>query len=207
MTTEYVEKLYNRYSSFYDLIWGKVFHSGREKIPDLLPFEKDDHVLEVGIGTGLSIPFVPAHVRLTGIDLSQNMLDEAAKRLQGMRRKNVELIKMDATNLDFPDNTFDHVLAAYFISTVPDPVRVVEEMKRVCKPGGVIVFLNHFQSDNRWIAAFDRLISPLTYRLGFYFDLNLPRLLKATNLVVDSKEKIDPLAIWKAIRIINTKPG
>ena len=91
------------------------------------------------------------------------------------------LVKMDATTLEFPDNSFDRVLAAYFISTVPDPVRVIQEMKRVCRPGGFLVFLNHFHSDNPVMRLFEKLLSPLFYRVGFKTDLDLWDLMEAAD--------------------------
>ena len=137
MTVEYVEKVYNRYSSVYDLIFGKVFNSGRERAPQLLDLYPGTRLLEVGVGTGLAIPLLPRNINITGIDLSQKMLNQARKRMDDLEIQNVQLLKMDATKLMFPDNSFDRVLAAYFISTVPDPVGVISEMKRVCAPGGL----------------------------------------------------------------------
>ncbi|HEY3132873.1 MAG TPA: methyltransferase domain-containing protein [Acidobacteriota bacterium] len=205
MSVEYVEKVYNRYSSFYDFIFGRIFESGREKAPELLLLEPGMHLLEVGIGTALSIPQLPRFCTITGVDLSQKMLDEAEKRLRKLRRSNVILHKMDATEMSFPDNSFDRVLAAYFISTVPDPVAVVREMKRVCKPGGYLVFLNHFQSENPALGAIEKIISPLCYRIGFRTDLNLKRLMQQSNLKIDLRERIDFLGNWKAVRCLNEK--
>ncbi|HEV8132902.1 MAG TPA: methyltransferase domain-containing protein [Acidobacteriota bacterium] len=205
MSVEYVEKVYNRYSSFYDLIFGKIFDSGREKVPELLQLEPGMHLLEVGIGTALSLPQLPRHCTVTGVDLSQKMLDEAAKRIRKLARSNVFLHKMDATQMSFPDNAFDRVLAAYFISTVPDPVAVVREMKRVCKPGGYLLFLNHFQSENPILGTVERVISPLCYRIGFCTDLNLRQLMERTQLNIDLLERIDFLGNWKAVRCLNEK--
>ncbi|MBI3940626.1 MAG: methyltransferase domain-containing protein [Acidobacteria bacterium] len=205
MSVEYVEKVYNRYSSFYDLIFGKIFHSGREKAPELLQLQPGMQVLDVGIGTGLSLLELPLSCPIIGIDLSQKMLHEAEKRLTKLGRSNVALYKMDATRMLFPDNSFDRVLAAYFISTVPDPVAVVREMKRVCKPQGYLLFLNHFQSENPVLAAVEKLISPLCYRIGFRTDLNLKDLIEDAGLVVDRLERIDFAGNWKAVRCLNIK--
>ena len=129
------------------------------------------------------------------------MLEQAQKRAQSLGMKRVQFRKMDATNLDFPDASFDRVLAAYFISTVPDPVRVVHEMKRVCKPGGYLVFLNHFQSENPFFGFVEKLYSPLCYRLGFKTDLNLKKLMAETGVQIETCEPISLL--WKAVRCIN----
>lgn len=203
MSVEYMEQVYNRYSGVYDFFFGKVFQSGRKLGPELLALSADNKLLEVGVGTGLSLPLLPRNVEITGIDLSEKMLAIAKKRAADLNLKNVKLLKMDATKLDFPDQSFDRILAAYFISTVPDPVSVVKEMKRVCKPGGYIVFLNHFQSEHPVMGAIDKLYSPLCYRIGFRTDLNLRKLMKDTGLEVETIEPVGILGHWKAVRCVN----
>lgn len=200
---EYVEKVYNRYSKFYDLIFGKVFHSGREMAPYLLDLRPGMNLLEVGVGTGLSLPILPRNIRITGIDLSQKMLDHAKKRLQDEGLEGIRLFKMDATHLDLPDNSYDRVLAAYFISTVPEPIKVISEMKRVCRPGGYLVFLNHFRNENPVIGFFERILSPLFYRIGFRTDVDVHKLMAECGLEIETLERIDFLGHWKAVRCIN----
>jgi phosphatidylethanolamine/phosphatidyl-N-methylethanolamine N-methyltransferase len=201
MSVEYMERVYNTYSGVYDFLFGKVFQSGRELGPELLELFPGAKLLEVGIGTGLSLPLLPRNIDFTGIDLSQGMLDQAQKRADQLKLRRIELLKMDATKLEFPDHSFDRVFAAYFISTVPDPVRVVHEMKRVCKPGGYLVFLNHFQSEHPVFGAMDKLWSPLCYRVGFRTDLNLRELMEETGLDIEICERIGLL--WKAVRCVN----
>lgn len=205
MSIRYMERVYNAYSGIYDFVFGKVFQSGREMAPALLNLSPGMKLLEVGIGTGLSLPLLSKSVEITGIDLSQKMLDKAHQRVESMGLNNVKLLKMDATKLNFPDNSFDRVLAAYFISTVPDPVKVVQEMKRVCRPGGYLVFLNHFLSDNPMVGLMEKVISPACYRIGFKTNLNLHRLMKDTGLQIETLERIDFLGHWKAVRCINPR--
>jgi len=207
MTAKHTEAVYDSYAWIYDLLFGKVFQSGRERAPILLKLFSGARLLEVGVGTGLSLPLCARNVEFTGVDLSQKMLDRAHKRVDSLGLKQIKLLKMDATTLEFPDNSFDRVLAAYFISTVPDPVLVVQEMKRVCRPGGYLVFLNHFHSDNGVVRIFEKVLSPLFYRVGFKTDLDLWELMDATGLEMDRMEKIDFLGHWKAIRCCNRKPG
>jgi phosphatidylethanolamine/phosphatidyl-N-methylethanolamine N-methyltransferase len=204
MSVEYMERVYNRYSGIYDFLFGKVFQSGREMAPELLDLSPGQQLLEVGVGTGLSLPLLPRNIDITAIDLSQGMLDQAQKRARSLGMKRVNFRKMDATNLDFPDNSFDRVFAAYFISTVPDPVRVVHEMKRVCKPGGYLVFLNHFQSEQPFFALIEKLYSPLCYRLGFKTDLNLRKLAQECGLKIEIEDPIGVGGLWSAVRCINT---
>lgn len=203
LSVENVEKVYNRYSKFYDLTFGKVFESGREIAPRMLELFPGARLLEVGVGTGLSLPSLPRSVEITGIDLSAKMLDQCRKRIQAEKMNNVRLMRMDATHLDFPDNFFDRVLAAYFISTVPEPVRVVEEMKRVCKPGGHLVFLNHFQYQQPVVRFLENTLSPFFYRIGFRTDLDVYELMKRCRLEIDLLEPIDFMGHWKAVRCVN----
>jgi len=201
---EYVEKVYNRYSRFYDLVFGPVFEGGREMAPTLLELGSGMELLEVGVGTGLSLPVLPRTIKVTGIDLSEKMLEVATKRLkrEGLTQ-NVHLMKMDATHLEFEDNSFDRVLAAYFISVVPEPVKVIAEMKRVCRPGGYLVFLNHFRHENKVVGFLEKTLSPAFYRLGFRTDLDVYELMGQCGLEIDVLERIDLLGHWKAVRCIN----
>jgi phosphatidylethanolamine/phosphatidyl-N-methylethanolamine N-methyltransferase len=205
MTVKHIESVYDSYASVYDLVFGKVFQSGRERAPLLLKLFPGAKLLEVGVGTGLSLPLCARNLEFTGIDLSQKMLDRARARVEALRLENVRLVKMDATTLQFADNSFDRVLAAYFISTVPDPVRVIQEMKRVCRPGGYLVFLNHFHSDNAIMRVFEKALSPLFYRLGFKTDLDLANLMEESGLEIERLENIDFLGHWKAVRCANRK--
>ena len=203
MTVQQIEKVYDRYSKIYDLLFGWVFANGREVGQQLLELYPDAQVLEVGVGTGLSLPRFSLRVDIKGIDLSQDMLNQAQKRVDNLRMRNVQLLKMDATKLEFSDNSFDRVYAAYFISTVPDPVKVVQEMKRVCRAGGYLIFLNHFQSENSLVAGVEKLISPLCKKLGFRTDLKLDWLMRETELQVETLERTDFLGHWRAVRCIN----
>ena len=133
----------------YDFVFDWIFAPGRAAAIQQLALKPGETVLEVGIGTGLNLPLYPPSCRLTGIDLSQEMLDKAVERAQKLAMPNVVLKVMDATSLDFADNEFDKAVATYTISAVPDPVAVLREMQRVVKPGGLLVILNHFRSERR----------------------------------------------------------
>ena len=204
LTVEYVEKVYNRQANIYDLLFGRVF-PGRERASELLKLFPGAELLEVGVGTGLNLPILPENIDITGIDLSQKMLAKAHKRVAKHGLENVELIRMDATRLDFPDNRFDRVLAAFIVSVVPEPVQLIEEMKRVCRPGGYILMVNHFLSEHPLKAFFERLASPLCYHIGFNTDLDLRKLIRDAQLDVDFEEDSDAVGHWKAVRFINHK--
>ncbi len=205
MNVESVEKIYSRYSSVYDLIFGKIFHSGRQLAVEMSDIRPGDRVLEVGVGTGLSLPCYPPSCKIVGIDISSQMLEEAEKRIREEGIRNTTLRRMDATRMEFPDDSFDKVLAAYVITTVPDPVKVVSEIKRVCKPGGKILFLNHFRSPNRLLGSIERHISPLCYRLGFKTDLDMETFLRETALQVAQVRGVNLFQYWKLVECLNQK--
>src|SRR5439155_5022318 len=136
---------------------------------------------------------------VTGIDLSGPMLEKARERIARKQVDNVQLFEMDAADLRFPDNTFDIVYAPYVISVVPDPVAVAREMRRVCRPGGRIIILNHFRSNNPVGAFMERLISPFTLHIGFTADLDLPAFLAQAELKPISIEKVNFPRIWSLV--------
>jgi phosphatidylethanolamine/phosphatidyl-N-methylethanolamine N-methyltransferase len=174
---------YDRLAAVYDRIFGLGLQSGRAQSTRDLPLWPGDTVLEIGIGTGLTATHYPVHCSVMGIDLSAKMLERAARRLAQKNLRHVRLLQMDAAAMAFPDGTFALVYAAYVLTTVPDPIAVVAEMRRVCRPGGRIVFLNHFLSDHPAVSWCERAISPLTRRMGFRTDLSLADLLARTSLV------------------------
>ena len=155
-----VQRAYELYAPVYDVLFDWIFAPGRSAAIRHLGLQANDSVLEVGIGTGLNLPLYPATCRLTGIDLSQEMLDKAVERVQTLTMPNVRLKVMDATSMDFGDDEFDKALATYTISAVPDPVAVLREMKRVVKPNGVIVILNHFRSRNPVVGWVEDRVAP-----------------------------------------------
>jgi phosphatidylethanolamine/phosphatidyl-N-methylethanolamine N-methyltransferase len=204
-TVESVERIYSRYSGIYDLLFGKIFHSGREQAVEMMDLSLGDRVLEVGVGTGLSLSFYPRNCKVTGIDISEGMLAEAEKKVAEEDLRHVALQKMDALDMEFPDDTFDRVLAAYVVTTVPDPIRLVREIKRVTKPGGRFVLLNHFQSTNPVFGRIEHVISPLTRRVGFRTDLALDDFARMADLSVRLIKSVNLFGHWKMVECVNIK--
>jgi phosphatidylethanolamine/phosphatidyl-N-methylethanolamine N-methyltransferase len=174
--------------------------SGRKVAVDLLNPRPYERILEVGVGTGLSIPYFPRGTAVVGVDLSKKMLEVCERKLEKLGRSDVELHAMDATHLDFPEASFDGAIALYCMSCVEKPVQVLLEMKRVVRPGGRVVFMNHFQSQNRFFALLEKGISPLAKRLGFRTDLELPPLLRAAGMTAAEIRKADPFGLYKAVK-------
>src|SRR5919106_1899780 len=194
---DFVEGVYDKLAKVYDLIFGPTLHPGRLQAIQRMGIQAEDRVLEVGVGTGINLSLYPKDCAITGIDFSYSMLEKARDRAA---RKDVphtvRLLQMDAADLRFADDSFDIVYAPYLISVVPDPVTVAREMRRVCRPGGRIIFLNHFRSPRRLLAAIERAISPFTVHIGFKSDLDLPAFLAQATLAPVSIEKVNIPRLW-----------
>ncbi len=206
MDAAHVERIYSSYSKIYDLIFGRVFHSSRCRAVELLGLEPGDHALEVGVGTGLSLPLYPRSSQVTGIDLSEKMLEKSREKISRYRLDHVRVLRMDACAMDFADDSFDAVLAAYVMSTVPKPETALHEMIRVCKPGGAIVLLNHFHATHRVGALVEGWLSPMCRQIGFRSDLGLEELLRGLALRVLVRRRVGPFGYWTMVQALNDKP-
>lgn len=201
-----IERVYSGYARVYDRVFGRIFQHSRQAAIRDLNVKPDERVLEVGVGTGLCLPFYPRHCRITGIDLSDGMLAKARELVRAHELSHVELMRMDAGDMTFADGSFDVVVAAYVITAVPDYRKVMSEMIRVCRPGGRIVLLNHFTHDARFIAAFEKAISPLCKHIGFRTDLSVADVLDGWPIVMRRHERVNPLQMWHVVECINAKP-
>jgi len=200
-----VERAYELLAPVYDFIFDWIFAPGRQAAILHLGLRPNDTVLEVGIGTGLNLPLYPPSCRLTGIDLSGEMLDKAVERAQKLAMPGVVLKVMDATSMDFAENEFDKALATYTISAVPDPVAVLREMRRVVKPGGSIVILNHFRSERKLPGHLEDLVAPVCTRLGWKSNLPMTPLLKAVGLTPELIVKVNMFNGWRLVKCVNRK--
>jgi phosphatidylethanolamine/phosphatidyl-N-methylethanolamine N-methyltransferase len=200
-----VQRAYEFYAPVYDFIFDWIFAPGRAAAVRQLALAPGDSVLEVGIGTGLNLPLYPPAVKLTGIDLSQEMLDKAVERVQTLAMPDITLKVMDATALDFDDNEFDKAVATYTISAVPDPVAVLREMRRVVKPGGLLVLLNHFRSERRVIQTAEDLLAPVCTRLGWKSNLAMTPLLGKVGLTPEVVVKVNMFNGWRLVMCVNRK--
>jgi len=199
---DFVEGVYDKLASVYDVLFGPLLHPGRIVALERIGIAPGDRVLEVGVGTGINASLYPRHCRVTGIDFSAPMLEKARARMRRKGLSHVRLIQMDAAALKFADDCFDVVYAPYVVNCVPDPVKVVREMRRVCKPGGKIAILNHFRSLNPVMSRLDRALSPLTVHIGFKSDLDLPGFLAQAELRPISIDKVNFPPIWSVVTCI-----
>jgi phosphatidylethanolamine/phosphatidyl-N-methylethanolamine N-methyltransferase len=199
---DFVEAVYDKLAKVYDLTFGPTLHPGRVQAIKKMGLMPDERVLEVGVGTGINLSLSPRQCRVTGIDFSASMLEKARDRVSREDIRGVRLLQMDAADLKFPDDSFDIVYAPYLISVVSDPVSVAQEMRRVCRRGGRIVFLNHFLSPNAVLSRLERLMSPLTIHIGFKSDLDLPAFLAQADLKPVSIEKVNIPKIWSLVTCV-----
>lgn len=205
MDATQIERVYSAYSGVYDRIFGKVFQDSREVLAEALLTRPGERVLEVGVGTGLLLPLYAHRCRVTGIDLSDGMLDKARKRVADLGLENVTLERMDAGAMSFPDDSFDTVVAAYVVTAVPDHRALMREMVRVVRPEGRILLVNHFVNGSGLIAAVERAVSPLCKYVGFRTDLSVEQVLEGLPLTVVRHEKVKPLRLWHLVECRNAK--
>src|SRR5215204_2025779 len=199
---DFVEGVYDKLAKVYDLFFGPTLHPGRLQAIDRMDIQAGERVLEVGVGTGINLSLYPREADVTGIDFSSSMLEKARERAARPDAAPVRLLQMDAAALRFADDSFDIVYAPYLISVVPDPVQVAQEMRRVCRPGGRIIFLNHFLSPNPILSRVERQISPYTIHIGFKADLDLPAFLEQANLQPVSIEKVNIPRLWSLVTCV-----
>jgi phosphatidylethanolamine/phosphatidyl-N-methylethanolamine N-methyltransferase len=167
-----VERAYDRWAPVYDLVFGAVFKAGRSEAISSVN-RMGGRVLEVGVGTGISLPEYAPRMRVFGIDISAAMLKEAQKRVDKLGLKNVEGLEvMDAANLTFPDGSFDVVMAQYVLSAVSNPETVLDEFARVLRPGGEIILLSRVSAESGMRYVIEQGIAPLSHQLGFRTDFS-----------------------------------
>ena len=199
---DFVEAVYDKLAKVYDLTFGPTLHPGRLQAIQRMNIQPGERVLEVGVGTGINLSLYPRQATVTGIDFSSSMLEKARERAARKGLRSMRLLQMDAADLKFADDSFDIVYAPYLISVVPDPVKVAKEMRRVCRPGGRIIFLNHFLSPNLVLSRMERMISPFTIHIGFKADLDLPAFLAQAELQPVSIEKVNWPRIWSLVTCV-----
>lgn len=201
MELDAVKTSYRRWAPVYDATFGRITRMGRNRAVETIN-ARQGRVLEVGVGTGLSLSRYAPHLEVTGIDYSEDMLDIARRRVAAETLHHVrELRQMDARTLDFPDNHFDTVVAMYLVSVVPDPERVMAEVARVCKPGGQVIIVNHFARDRGFLAWVEHLFAPLADKLGWHSDFERARIMGEPSLHVAEESRMAPFGLFTFLRL------
>lgn len=193
MAQPHESRVYSDLAHFYDRVFGRAFVDSEHEVIESLGLRPGQQVLELGVGTGIALDAYPPYVRVLGIDPSNDMLEHARAKIRENDWRHVELRQGDALNLDLPENSFDFVCAFHVVTVVPDPIKMMGEMYRVCKPGGRIVILNHFRSDNPVLGFLTGIANPLTEHLGWTTRLRFRDMLNGERIVVERQAKASML--------------
>jgi phosphatidylethanolamine/phosphatidyl-N-methylethanolamine N-methyltransferase len=202
MDAEAVRAAYRRWAGVYDAVFGGIFLLARRRAVALVNRLPGRDVLEVGVGTGLALPYYAADRRVTGIDLSAEMLAQARKRVADSGIRNVVALReMDAEATDFPDASFDVAVAMFVASVVPDPRALMAEMRRVVRPGGNILFISHFTAKKGLLWLIERALAPASRALGWHPDFEAEALFAPEDLTRISATPVPPFGIFKLVRL------
>jgi phosphatidylethanolamine/phosphatidyl-N-methylethanolamine N-methyltransferase len=195
-----VRDAYRRWAPVYDYTFGAVSTAGRRHAVQIIN-GGTGRVLEVGVGTGLALPDYKKHLDIVGIDLAPEMLEKARDRVKAEKLTNVSgLHEMDASNLRFPDNSFDTVVAMYVITVVPDPQKVMLELARVTKPGGEVMLVNHFSQDQGVRGWVERQMAPFADLVGWHSVFDVSRVMVCDDLKLVDRKSLRPLGIFTMMR-------
>lgn len=197
---------YRRYGRLYNLVFGAIMEPGRRQAIKLMNCQTGDHVLELGVGTGLALPYYPREIKITGIDLSPEMLRQAQQTITRHGMENVELIQMDAQALEFPDHSFNKIAVMYVASVVPDPKAMLAELRRVCQPNGDIFVMNHFASQKKFVRGCEKIIAPLANLVGFHSDFEMPEFIEDSQMELLSITSVNAFGYWKLLHFRNCPP-
>ena len=202
ITVDNVRDTYRFYAPWYVRLFGAILEPGRRALTDKVAFLDPDSILEVGVGTGLTLARYPASSSVTGIDISESMLDIARERARKMPNRRIRLMAMNAESMDFPDNSFDCVVLPYVLSVTPTPDRLVAETRRVCRKNGTILILNHFSGSLAW-RFLERAVRPLANRIGFRSDFCFEEQILKYGWKVISVKRVNLFGLSRLVTIIN----
>lgn len=203
ISADNVVNTYRFYAPLYDRLFGSVFEPGRQAMADAIVALNPDSILEVGVGTGLTLWRYPATSSVVGIDISHDMLDIARERANQLRGRDIYLTAMNAESMDFPDGSFDCVAMPYVLSVTPHPEKLVAEVRRVCKKGGTILILNHFSGSRFWWFM-EKAVRSMADRIGFRSDFRFDEQIMKYDWEVISANKVNFLGLSTLVTIRNT---
>jgi len=195
-----VRRAYARWAPVYDATFGIIADAGRVHAVDHIN-RRRGKVLEVGVGTGISLPRYAPHMEITGIDLCPEMLEKARLRVEKKQLANVgDILEMDAGRLEFEDDSFNTVVAMYVMTVVPEPEKVLAELERVCSPGGEVIIVNHFSRDHGIRARIEKIMAPFAAALGWRPDFPIERLMGRKNLRLVRRVSLRPVGLFTMLR-------
>lgn len=203
LTKEQICRAYDRYAPFYDHLFGAVYAHGHRRLAQALRILAPRRALEVGVGTGLTLNCYPATTDLVGIDLSEAMLARARRRASKLGLANTTLQAMNGESTSFADASFDCITLPYVLSATPEPARLVRELRRICRPQGHILILNHFSGSRFW-RLLERAVQPLSAKIGFRSDFHFEEHIACYDWKVLSVESANPFGLSRLVLIQNT---
>lgn len=202
ISEENVIRAYRRYAPIYDSLYGAVLEPGRLALSTAVGKLQPGSILEIGVGTGLTLASYPETARVVGIDISEAMLEKARTRLGGLNGRDVRLELMNAESTTFADASFDCVAIPYVLSVTPDPARLVAEARRVCRKGGTIFILNHFSGSRFWWFL-ERVVGPIADRIGFRSDFRFDEQILRYDWEVRSVKSVNLMGLSRLVELGN----
>jgi phosphatidylethanolamine/phosphatidyl-N-methylethanolamine N-methyltransferase len=203
ISRQHVLQAYNAYAPLYDHLFGAVLEPGRRALTSAASFRSPESILEIGVGTGLTLHGYPSNARVVGIDVSAEMLERAHHRAAALSGRKVALHVMDAEQMDFPTASFDCVTVPYVLSVTPNPARLVAEARRVCKKDGTILILNHFSGSRFWWLM-ERAVRSIADKIGFRSDFSFEEQILAHDWRVESVTPVNLFGLSKLVLLRNT---
>lgn len=199
-------KTYDFWAWFYDYTFGALVPARQLRATQQLHLRPGDRVLDLGVGTGMTLKHYPKDVTVVGVDLSEGMLAKAAGKRRELGLDHCHLICGDAMLPPFADQAFDHIMITHVISVVSDPSRLIAHAMRLLKPNGRIVLLNHFQSTNPVVAWLERFFNPMFIKIGWRSDLPLDECLRGVPLRVEYRFKMGIVDLWQIVVLTHPRP-
>lgn len=197
-----IRRAYARWAPVYDFSFGVIADAGRRQAVDHIN-NRRGRVLEVGVGTGISLPRYRNSLKVTAIDLSPDMLKRARHRVARDGLDNVEaVLEMDAAELAFDEGAFDIVVAMYVMTVVPDPDKVMEELERVCAPGGEVIIVNHFSQEDGLRGWVEKRLTPLAEKLGWRPEFPIETVMGREKLRLVEKRPLKPFGLFTMLRFV-----
>ncbi len=206
MQEESTSGLYDLWAKFYDYTFGALVRNRQRRALEQFQFKAGDRVLDLGVGTGMTLAHYPKDIQVVGMDLSAGMLSKARKKCDDLGLDHCHLVRTDAMFPPFAERSFDHIMISHTVSVVSDPAKLMNWASRMIKPGGRIVVLNHFQSNNPMIAWIERVINPVMVKIGWKSDLALEDTLEGVDLYVDYAFQMRMFDLWKIVVFTTRKP-
>lgn len=202
LSTDSVVQTYRRYAPLYDRLFGAVLEPGRIQLAAAVNRLAPSTILEVGVGTGLLLPRYPERAQVVGIDISADMLSIARRRAAALGRVNITLMQADAETIDLPANSFDCVTLPYVLSVSPNPRKLIDEVRRVCKRDGTIIILNHFSGSRAWWCL-ERSLRAVADKIGFRSDFSFDEHVLSHAWQIESVQDVNLLRLSKLVVIRN----